>query len=261
MSKDKEDTFDRVSKAAMSKFARKKNHGTRSGNVLPVFLIAKRDSQGRFTERCSGGVLRELPESLPSVHNDKICLITSGLSDLNPSTYMEDYSLFFLRSDSNENTTKEKQWKKLNRSKAESVVYQLGPLIFIPVKKSRILKDYRQYSVTAMTDVDRRRARLECQIVFGKWCSFEVRTCKLEYRSDGYVIHLGDEGSCKTMKEIKGKNPDFHPSGSVILEKESGTAVGVLSFDEDEICPLFFEPQPVDGRYKLKASSLSSAGI
>ena len=226
---------------------------SKDGHVLPVFLIGE-----RFSPKCSsGGVLRELPTYK---HKGTPCLVTSGLTALNSSN-MKDYSVHFLRSDSNERKTREKEWTRLKSSKVEK---DDQGLIIIPAKKSKSLNDHRQFPVKALTSEERSSARLVCHIVEGTYQSFEVYTCELKYSQDdgNYVLCLGDK-YVRTYEELVKRQPKFHPYGSVILEKVvekesvTYTAVGVLSFVKDKICPLFFEPpRPAVGRCKLNAVAI-----
>lgn len=246
--------FEETAKEALLNFSHTKTKGN-CQDVLPVFLTAKAGTRGSFTECSSGAVLRELPTYK---HKGQTCLVLCGLGDVK-SLKITDYSLFFLASRSSGNRTKKKDLKKLISSKVNIETDQ--GLIIIPVNKKRsfrgksCLKDYRKFSVKVMTDVERTKANLVCQIIEGRTRSFEVKTCKLEYHYDHdssmyeYVLHLG-KVVCKTRSDINAEKQNFYPDGCVILEKESALAVGVLTFVDDKIYPLFFGQQSsVFGRY------------
>ena len=246
--------FEETAKEALLNFSHTKTKGN-CQDVLPVFLTAKAGTRGSFTECSSGAVLRELPTYK---HKGQTCLVLCGLGDVK-SLKITDYSLFFLASRSSGNRTKKKDLKKLISSKVNIETDQ--GLIIIPVNKKRsfrgksCLKDYRKFSVKVMTDVERTKANLVCQIIEGRTSSFEIKTCKLEYFYDQdcckyvYVLHLG-KVVCKTRSDINAEKQNFYPDGCVILEKESALAVGVLTFVDDKIYPLFFGQQSsVFGRY------------
>lgn len=246
--------FEETAKEALLNFSHTKTKENRQ-DVLPVFLIARADTRGSFTVCSSGAVLRELPTYK---HKGQTCLVTCGLGDVN-SLKITNYSLFFLASCSSGNRTKKKDLKKLTSSKV-NIESDQG-LIIIPVNKKRsfqwksCLRDYRKFSVKVLTDVERTKANLVCQIIEGRTSSFEVKTCKLEYFYDRdcskyvYALHLG-KVVCKTRSDINAEKQNFYPDGCVILEKESALAVGVLTFVDDKISPLFFEQQSsVIGRY------------
>ena len=231
--------------------SRRKSESLRQNKqVLPVFLIAKRDSPGSFTGRCSGAVVRVRYKRKYTIH-----LVTSGLAELNASN-MEDYAVFFLRrSYSKKRKTKEKKWKHLTSGKVESDDQRL---IIIPAEKSRRLNDYRHFLVKAMTPEERSRTSLVCKIVEGTYDSFEVKTCPLIYSQDVRMYGLHLEGRVVTTFSELMEKPNLYPYGSVILEEGSATCMvlGVLHFEGEKISPLFFDPsQLYVGKYLLKASS------
>ena len=216
-----------------------------SNGVLPVFLIAKRDSQGSIIEACSGGVLR-----VTYKHKDTIRLVTSGLAELNTSN-VEDYAFFFPRkSYPKKKEPKKKKWKDLISGKVE---LDGKGLIIIPAEKSRKLNDHRYFPVKAMAPEELSGASLVCQIVEGTRNSIEVKTCHLKYSQDVHMYELHLEGSVvTTLSELESKKLNLHPYGSVILEERSAMVVGVLNFEEDKISPLFFDPSQLGvGKYML----------
>lgn len=182
--------FEETAKEALLNFSHTKTKENRQ-DVLPVFLIARADTRGSFTVCSSGAVLRELPTCK---HKGQTCLVTCSLGDVN-SLKITDYSLFFLASCSSGNRTKKKDLKKLTSSKV-NIESDQG-LMIIPVNKKRsfqwktCLKDHRKFSVKVLTDVERTKANLVCQIIEGRTSSFEIKTCKLEY--------FYDQDCCKYM--------------------------------------------------------------
>ena len=241
--------------------------------VLGVCLLA-RDGTGSYRPLSSGSVVRGLIE-LQECQN-KVFLITSDnivsreeLPELQSDRkafhrLTGGYRLNFKqRSDKGTKCPKEYDLCKITSAK-DKVSFVHG-LAIIPIdsnaqvlsKRSGIL-DYRPFGINK--EETKSSGGLICQIVDGTTDTFAVTPFYVHCVNEEYCLKLPEENQIfRTLKQLKEYSPSLRPHGAVILNKNSDAvdaiaiqAVGVLTFVEDRISPIWFSQLLLFGKLKCK---------
>lgn len=244
--------------------------------VLGVCLVARNASgTGAYTPLCSGSVVRGLIELEEC--KKKVYLITSDnivskkeLSKLQSSDRKAfqqltgDYRLYFKqRSDkeTKKGPVKLKEYDLGKITSARDEVSFVSGVAIIPIdaqvlsflkSKSGIL-DYRPFSINKEEPKSSSSDDLISQIVDGSTDSFAVTPYNVECINGEYCLKLPEQNSdYRTSTELVGSTA-LRPHGAIILKnsKDVGIqAVGVLTFVDDRVSPVWFSQLQLFGELK-----------